>query len=64
MFFQSGVAGPVLESVKVNRRQDINPVFAGQGIRMTKAVRPAEEIMADLVEGMEKSLKDSTKLYS
>ena len=64
MPFQSGVAGPVLESANVDRRQDINPGFAGQGIGMIKAVRPAQEIMADLVEGMEKSLKDSAKWCS
>jgi len=63
MPFQSGIAGPVLESANKDKRQDINPGFAGQGIGMVKAVRPAEEIMADLIEGMERSLKDSAKIY-
>ena len=63
MPFQSGIAGPVLESANKDKRQDINPGFAGQGIGMVKAVRSANEIMADLIEGMERSLKDSAKMY-
>ena len=63
MPFQSGVAGPVLQSANKDKRQDINPGFAGQGIGMIKSVRSADEIMADLIEGMEKALKDSTKIY-
>ena len=63
MPFQSGIAGPVLESANKDKRQDINPGFAGQGIGMVKAVRSADEIMADLIEGMERSLKDSAKMY-
>ncbi|GIT61137.1 MAG: hypothetical protein Ct9H300mP20_09640 [Gammaproteobacteria bacterium] len=30
---------------------------------MIKSVRPAEEIMADLIEGMERTLKDSANMY-
>ena len=63
MPFQSGVAGPVLQSANKDKRKDINPGFAGQGIGMIKSVRPAEEIMADLIEGMERTLKDSAKMY-
>ena len=62
MPFQSGVAGPVLQSANKDKRQDINPGFAGQGIGMIKSVRPAEEIMADLIEGMERTLKDTSKI--
>ena len=62
MPFQSGIAGPVLESANKDQRKDINPGFAGQGIGMIKSVRPAEEIMADLIEGMEKAFRDSVKI--
>ena len=61
MPFQSAVAGAVLAAADVAERQDINPGFAGQGIGMIKSVRPAEEIMGDLVEGMERTLKDFNK---
>jgi len=64
MPYQSAVAGAVLASADADNRQDINPGFAGQGIGMIKKVRPAEEIMADLVEGMERTLKDSQQLFS
>ena len=63
MPFQSAVAGSVLASADADERQDINPGFAGQGIGMIKSVRPAEEIMSDLVEGMEKTLVDSKKRF-
>ena len=61
MPFQSAVAGSVLASADADQRQDINPGFAGQGIGMIKSVRPAADIMAELVEGMEKTLVDSKK---
>ena len=64
MPFQSAVAGAVLASADSEERQDINPGFAGQGIGLIKSVRPAAEIMADLVEGMEKTFRDSRKWMS
>jgi len=64
MPFQSAVAGSVLVSADADQRQDINPGFAGQGIGMIKSVRPAAEIMAELVEGMEKTLADSKKWFA
>ena len=59
MPFQSQVSRPALVSANLaGRSQDVNPGFAGQGIGMIKAVRPAAEIMADLVEGTERVLRE------
>tara|TARA_B110000014_G_scaffold264384_1_gene265483 strand:- start:67 stop:1182 length:1116 start_codon:yes stop_codon:yes gene_type:complete len=62
MPYQSAIAGKVLAAADIDGRQDINPGFAGQGIGMIKKVRPAAEIMAELVEGLERTLQDSKKL--
>jgi NAD(P)H-dependent flavin oxidoreductase YrpB (nitropropane dioxygenase family) len=50
--------------VAANRdgRGDINPGFAGQGIGMIKAVRPAKEIFDELVYGAEQALSRTTNL--
>lgn len=50
MPFQGAVAGPVMAAANRDGRGDVNPGFAGQGIGMIKAVRPAGEIFAELVE--------------
>lgn len=49
MPFQGMVAGPVMAAANRDKRGDVNPGFAGQGIGMIKAVRPAGEIFAELV---------------
>ena len=64
MPYQSTIAGGVLAAADADGRQDINPGFAGQGIGMIKKVRPAAEIMDELVEGLERTLQDSKKLTS
>ena len=57
MPFQGQVSRPALASANlVGRSQDVNPGFAGQGIGMIKAVRPAAEIMADLIASAEETL--------
>jgi nitronate monooxygenase len=54
MPFQGQVSRPALVAANLaGRAQDVNPGFAGQGIGMIKAVRPAAEIMADLIAGTE-----------
>ena len=61
MPFQGQISRPALTSANlVGRSQDVNPGFAGQGIGMIKAVRPAAEIMADLIEGTETVLAERT----
>jgi nitronate monooxygenase len=57
MPFQTQVARPSLTAANLaGRSQDVNPGFAGQGIGMIKSVRPAADIMAELVAGMETTL--------
>jgi len=56
MPFQSAVAGPVLAAATRDQRKDIAPGFAGQGIGLIKAIRPAREVLEDLVSGAESAL--------
>ena len=59
MPYQGQVSRPALVAANLaGRAQDVNPGFAGQGIGMIKAVRPAAEIMADLIQGTETVLKE------
>ena len=62
MPFQGMISGPVLQAANRDGRGDVNPGFAGQGIGMIKAVRPAAEIMAELVDGTERALKRRSNL--
>src|SRR5215813_8943750 len=56
MPFQSMVSGPVLVAGSIGKRKDIVPGFAGQGIGMIKRIRPAAEVLRDIVAGAEKAL--------
>jgi NAD(P)H-dependent flavin oxidoreductase YrpB (nitropropane dioxygenase family) len=62
MPFQSIVSGPVLAAGMAARRADIVPGFAGQIIGMIKQVRPAEEVMRELVRGAEEALRTRAAL--
>jgi NAD(P)H-dependent flavin oxidoreductase YrpB (nitropropane dioxygenase family) len=64
MPFQGMVSGPVMAAANRDGRGDINPGFAGQGIGMIKAVRPAKEIFDELVYSAEQALARSTNLLS
>ena len=59
MPFQGMVSGPVLAAANRDARGDVNPGFAGQGIGMIRAVRPAREIFNELVFGAEQALARS-----
>ena len=50
------ISGPVMASGIKAARRDIMPGFAGQGIGLIDAIRPAADVMRDLVEGAEKAL--------
>ncbi len=56
MPYQSMISGPVMAAGIQARRKDILPGFAGQGIGLIHAVRPAAEVMADLVSEAERAL--------
>lgn len=56
MPYQSMVSGPVMASAIQARRKDILPGFAGQGLGLIHSVRPAAEVMRDLVAEAERAL--------
>ncbi|HMS19804.1 MAG TPA: nitronate monooxygenase [Sphingorhabdus sp.] len=56
MPYQSMIAGPVMAAAIRDKRMDVLPGFAGQGIGLIKSVRPAADVMRDLVSGAEKAL--------
>jgi NAD(P)H-dependent flavin oxidoreductase YrpB (nitropropane dioxygenase family) len=56
MPFASIVAGPVLAAGMVAKRADIMPGFAGQGIGMISQIRPAADVLHDLVKGTDEAL--------
>lgn len=59
MPFQTQVSRPALTAANLaGRSQDVNPGFAGQGIGMIKSVRPAADIMADLVANADRTLRE------
>ena len=55
MPYQGMISGPVMAAANRDGRGDVNPGFAGQGIGMIRAVRPAAEIFRDLVSGAERA---------
>lgn len=56
MPYQSMISGPVMAAGIAARRKDILPGFAGQGIGLIHAVRPAAAVMAELVADAESAL--------
>lgn len=56
MPFQPMIAMPVLAAAAAVKRKDIAPGFAGQGMGLIHKVRPAAEVMADLVNSAEGAL--------
>ena len=56
MPFQGTISGPVMAAANRDGRGDINPGFAGQGIGLIKAVRPAKQIFDELVLGTQEAL--------
>ncbi len=61
MPFQPMIAMPVLAAASAAKRGDIAPGFAGQGIGMIDAVRPAKDVLASLVAGAEKALEGAAR---
>jgi NAD(P)H-dependent flavin oxidoreductase YrpB (nitropropane dioxygenase family) len=56
MPYQGMVAGRVTAAAYVAGRADVWGGFAGQGLGMIRAVRPAADVLADLVAGAEREL--------
>jgi nitronate monooxygenase len=61
MPYQGAVSGPVQMAALQQGRGDIAPGFAGQGIGMIQAIRPAREVLRDLVEGAERALEGAAR---
>jgi nitronate monooxygenase len=61
MPFQSMVSGPVLLAGAIARRADIVPGFAGQGIGMIRKIRPAADVLAEIVAGAERALAEAKR---
>ena len=62
MPFQQVVAMPVQMAGFAAGRADIAPGFAGQGIGMITSIRPAAEVLRDLVAGAEQALRGAARL--
>lgn len=62
MPFQGTISGPVMAAANRDGRGDVNPGFAGQGIGMIKAVRPAKQIFDELVLGTQEALAQAALL--
>ena len=62
MPWQGMVSGPVMAAANQAGRGDVNPGFAGQGIGMIRSVRPAAEILQELVFGAEQALARSANI--
>jgi NAD(P)H-dependent flavin oxidoreductase YrpB (nitropropane dioxygenase family) len=56
MPFQGMVSQQVTAAAVAAERQDIWPGFAGQGLGMIHSVRPAANVLQDIVDGAERAL--------
>jgi len=61
MPFQGMISGPVMAAGAAANRADINPGFAGQGMGLIRGIRPASEIMAEIVEAAEEALSRASR---
>jgi NAD(P)H-dependent flavin oxidoreductase YrpB (nitropropane dioxygenase family) len=61
MPYQGAVSGPVMAAASRDGRADINPGFAGQGLGMIQAIRPAKDIFADIVSSAEAAFERSKR---
>lgn len=62
MPYQSIVAMPVLGAAMRERRGDVAPGFAGQGIGLIREIRSAAEVVEDIVKGAEQALSAGASL--
>jgi NAD(P)H-dependent flavin oxidoreductase YrpB (nitropropane dioxygenase family) len=62
MPWQTVVSGPVMSSAVLHERADVNPGIAGQGVGLTREIRPAAEVLRDLVAGAEAALRRGAAL--
>jgi NAD(P)H-dependent flavin oxidoreductase YrpB (nitropropane dioxygenase family) len=60
MPFQSIISAPVMASAVKEKRADILPGFAGQGVGAIREIRPAAEVLQELVAGAEQALSQAS----
>ena len=63
MPYQSMISGPVMAAGIKAERKDIVPGFAGQGIGLIHAIRPAAHVMRDLIEDAEMALASARSYF-
>ncbi len=56
MPYQSMISGPVLAVATHAQRKNIAPGFAGKGLGLIRRIRPARDVLEDLVRSAEESL--------
>lgn len=61
MFQQLIMVDQVMRAADKSHRTDINPGAAGQGIGQVKAIRPAADVFADLVESTRRVLEEDLR---
>jgi nitronate monooxygenase len=62
MPFQGAVSGPVQAAGFAAERADVAPGFAGQGIGMIDAIRPAADVLRELAADAERALRAAAQL--
>ncbi len=63
MPWQSAVAHPVTTAALAAGRADVWPGFAGQGLGMIRAVRPAAEVLREIAAGAERALARASSQF-
>ncbi len=64
MPFQGFVSTPVMQASARAQREDISVSAAGQGVGMIKEVRPAADILTDMVAEAERTLRSATRIVT
>ena len=64
MPWQMVVAGHVLASATAHERADVNPGIAGQGVGLTRAIRPAADVLREIATDAEAALRRSGRILS
>jgi NAD(P)H-dependent flavin oxidoreductase YrpB (nitropropane dioxygenase family) len=57
MPWQSAIAAPVLTAAAQAERADVNPGIAGQGVGLVHEIRPAAEVLREIVEEATRALQ-------
>jgi NAD(P)H-dependent flavin oxidoreductase YrpB (nitropropane dioxygenase family) len=64
MPWQTVVASHVLASATAHERADVNPGIAGQAVGLTRAIRPAADVLREIASEAEAALRRSARILS